>query len=290
MPCKCPQGGRGEPDIRLVDVLRLSDEGRGVSGTLYAGSPLTIDPGGVVDEGTDQKLYYFSVQDKDADALTFACVAQSLEHAKRKAMFCEHRELLLLEVRPLAGIELPEVARALALANPLVGKDWLPLVDLMAANLSLHRAGHTWVVDVFDHRDPLSESNPYAQAVLDPDGSWRLEVGPTSLLLESSEDNGGLAELLEWSPPLDSWMPNYFRVVPPGYSIEYVAATAIQALTVLFGVTTRDGFSLSRPSPKDVAGIESIDPGPDYELSFPVFGLTGLHQVRIPRLVERDEG
>ena len=242
-----------------------------------------------MEEGPEHKLYYFSVQDKDADVRTFACVAQSLEHAQRKATFCGHSELLLLEVRPLEGIEVPEIARGLALANPLVGKDWLPLVDLMAANLSLHRAGRTWVVDVFDHRDPLGEHSPYAQAVLDPDGSWRLEVGPTSLLLTAGEDNGELAELLEWSPPLDSSMPNYFRVVPPGYSIEYVAATTIQALTVLFGVTTRDGFSLSKPRPQDVPGIESIDPGPDYQLSFPVFGLTGLHQVRIPRLADENE-
>jgi hypothetical protein len=243
---------------------------------------------GVVSEEPEQQLYYFSVQDKGAEVLTFSCVARSLEHARRKGMFCEHREMLLLEVRPLEGFEVPAVARELAMANPLVGKDWLPLVDLMAKNLSLHRVGRTWGMDVFDHRDPLSSDSPYAQAILDPDGSWRLEVGPTSLLRKIDEQNGELAELMEWLPPLDSSMPNYFRVIPPGYSVEYVAATAIQALTVLFGVTTRDGFSLSKLSPDDVPGMESIDPGPDYVLSFPVFGITGLHQVRIPRLAEAD--
>jgi len=237
---------------------------------------------GAMEDNEEQKLYSFTVQDKGAEALTYACAAKSLEHAHRKARFCGHRELTLLEVRPLEGFELAEVARERALANPLVGKEWLPMVDFMAKNLELSRVGRNWVVDVFDHRDPLSNDNAYAQALLDPDGSWRFEVGPTSLLREYSDDNGELAELLGWSPPLDTSMPNYFRVVPPGYSVEFVAATAIQALTLLFGVTTRDAFSISRLTPQDVPGIVSIDPGPDYILSFPVFGLEGLHQVVIP--------
>lgn len=240
-------------------------------------------------EAPDRQLYYFSVQDKDAEVLTFSCVARSLEHAKYLAQFCDHKELLLLEVRPLEGFEVPQVAREIARENPLVGKDWLPLVDLMAKNLSLHRAGSTWGMDVFDHRDVLSKDSAYAQAILDPDGSWRLEVGPTFLLRQIDENNGELAELMEWLPPLDSSMPNYFRVIPPGYSVEYVAATAIQALTVLFGVTTHDGFSVSNPRPEDVPGMEPIDPAPGYIWSFQVFGLTGLHQVQIPPLADWED-
>lgn len=236
-----------------------------------------------MDKSTELQFYYFSVLGKDPDVHTYSCVAQSMDHAKRKAKFCGHTELLLLEVRGLEGFEVPEFARESAIANPLVGRDWLPLVDFMAGNLGLSRAGRTWIMNVFDHCDPLGSNHPYAQAVLEPDGTCRLEVGPTSLLREFSEGNGDIAELLGWSPPLDSHMPNYFQVVPPGYSIEYVAATAIQALTVLFGVTTQDGFSLSEHSPHLVSGIDPIDSGPDYVLSFPVFGLRGLHKVRIPR-------
>lgn len=236
-----------------------------------------------MDTSAQPQFYYFTVQGKDPEVHTYSCVAQSVEHARRKAKFCGHNELLLLEVRPLEGFEVPEFARESAIANPLVGEDWLPLVDFMAGNLSLHRVGRTWVMNVFDHREPLGSNHPYAQAVLDPDGTCRLEVGPTALLREFAEGNGEIAELLGWSPPLDSHMPNYFQVVPPGYSLEWVAATAIQALTVLFGVTTRDGFSLSKHSPHLVSGIDQIDPGPDYVFSFPVFGLRDLHEVQIPR-------
>jgi hypothetical protein len=65
-------------------------------------------------EEPDKQLYYFSVQDKDAEVLTFSCVARSLEHAKYLAQFCDHKELLLLEVRPLEGFEVPAVAREIA--------------------------------------------------------------------------------------------------------------------------------------------------------------------------------
>ena len=242
-----------------------------------------------MEKSAEPQFYYFTVQGKDPEVHTYSCVAQSAEHARRKAKFCGHNELLLLEVRPLEGFEVPDFARESAIANPLVGEDWLPLVDFMAGNLGLHRVGRTWVMNVFDHRDPLESNQPYAQAVLDPDGTCRLEVGPTPLLREFAEGNGDIAQLLGWSPPRDSHMPNYFQVVPAGYSIEWVAATAIQALTVLFGVTTQDGFSLSKHSPHPVSGIDPIDPGPDYVFSFPVFGISGLHKVRIPRLVDCSE-
>lgn len=233
-----------------------------------------------------QCLYSFTVQDKDADALSFGCLASSLEEAELAASRAGHREFLLLEVRPLEGAEIPEVGRRLAASNPLVGKDWLPLVDLMAKNFDLWKVGHSWIMDIFPHQDPLTRKSPYAQAILEAEGSVHAEVGPTPVLKKLAPDNEHLAEWLGWERPRDSGLPNFFRVFPPGTSVEFIAGTVIQALANLFGVSTQDGFSLHcRPSPiQTVAGVELLDPGPDIVLSQPAYGLEGLHQVRFASL------
>ena len=232
-------------------------------------------------DGIAQCLYSFTVQDKDAEALSFGCLASSLEEAELAASRAGHRELLLLEVRPLEGVEIPGVARRLAASNPLVGRDWLPLVDLMSKNLELSRVGHSWIMDIFPHDDPLTRKSPYAQALLEPEGSVHVEVGPTELLKDFAPNNDQLAEWLGWQRPLGSGLPNFFQVFPPGTSVEFIAGTVIEAVTTLFGVSTRDGFSLHyRSSPiQTVAGVQILDPGPEIVLSQPAYGLEGLHKV-----------
>lgn len=228
-----------------------------------------------------QSLYSFSVQDKDAEALTFGWVAASPDEAKSAALRAGHREVLLLEVRPLKGVEIPQVGRQKAASNPLVGKDWLPLVELMARNLHLKKVGDAWILDVFSHDEPLAKGSPYAQGILEPDGSVHVEVGPTQSLRSFAPDNEDLAVFLGWERPLDTGLPNFFRTFSPGTSVEYVGATVIQALTSLFGFSTKDGFSLHHRLSQIhvVDGVEPLDPGPDIVMTRPAFGLTGLHRV-----------
>ena len=233
---------------------------------------------------TDQRpqaLYSFTVQDKDAEALTFGCLASSLDQAKGLAARAGHRETLLLEIRPLEGVEIPEVARLLASSNPLVGADWLPLVDFMAGNLRLTEVGHAWILDIVPHKNPLAQNSPYAQALLEPDGNIHVEIGPTQALSTYALDNEELADWLGWKRPLDAGLPNFFRAFPPGTSVEFIAGTVIQALTTLFGFSTHDGFSAHHrfSQIKPVVGVERIDPGPDVTLLQPAFGLAGLHRV-----------
>ena len=88
-------------------------------------------------ETPNQALCSLAVQDKDPEALTFGLTAASLHEAKRVAARAGHREIRLLEVRPLEGAEIHEVGRRLAEENLLVGKDWLPLVDLFQPTFGL---------------------------------------------------------------------------------------------------------------------------------------------------------
>ena len=231
------------------------------------------------------QVYSFTVQDKDAEALTYGCVAQSLEHAKKLASLAGLRELTLLEVRGPEGVELATIARAKAREDPFIGSEWLPLIDFMGRNLSLFRPERCWIMDIFQHADPLSSEGPYAQALLTPDGSLHVEIGPTPELLELSADNSELAELLGWKKPIDGGMPNFFRFFDPGCSGEYVAATVVQTLSVLFQVSLKDGFCFRHPS-GDFApppGLERLEPH-GFQFYFPVFGIAAHHDLRFPAI------
>jgi len=231
------------------------------------------------------KLYYFSIQNPKAEAATYSCTANSVEQAFRSASFVGYKDALLLEQRELQGYELPSVGRAAVAANPLVGEEWLPLVDMMALHLELQIINRYWIMNVFPHEEPFARDCPYVQTMLLPEGDLYLECGPTNFLRERDESGAELAEWLGWSPPLDEKSPNYSVKFPPGTCTEYVAGAAIQALTVLFGVSTKDGFSLSRGfrSIDDVVpGIEELDPQEEYVLVQKVFGLTGKQTVQFP--------
>ena len=231
------------------------------------------------------QLYSFTVHDPEAEAATYGCIAPSLEQARRSAAFIGYKEVIFLEARDLEGMEISGRARESAATNPLVGGEWLPLLDLMARHFRLHIPGRTWVMDVFPHEAPFERGSPYVQAVMLPEGVTHLEIGPTTLLEEKDETHAEFLHFLGWSPPLDDRSPNYSVSFTPGISVEYIAATALQALIVLFGVSTKDGFSLSGVGgavKEAVPGIESLDPQEEYKLVAPVFGLTSLHDVKFP--------
>lgn len=199
------------------------------------------------------------------------------------AAFIGYKNIIFLEARDLEGMEISGHARESAATNPLVGGEWLPLLDLMARHFRLHKPGRTWVMDVFPHEAPFERGSPYVQAMMLPEGVTHLEIGPTTLLEEKDETHAEFLHFLGWSPPLDDRSPNYSVSFTPGISVEYIAATALQALIVLFGVSTKDGFSLSGVGgavKEAVPGIESLDPQEEYKLVAPVFGLTSMHLVR----------
>jgi hypothetical protein len=236
-------------------------------------------------EQQNLQLYSFSVHDPGSEAATYGCVASSLDQARRMAAFIGYKNVILLEARHLEGMEIPRLARERAASNPLVGGEWLPLLDLMAEHLTIHKPGRTWVMNVFPHDEPFEADSPYVQALMLPEGVTHLEIGPTAVLEDNNELPGEFLEFLGWSPPLDSRSPNFSVAFPPGMSVEFITATALQALIVLFGVSTKDGFSLSgtRGAVTEVIpGIESLDPQEEYKLVEPVFGLSALHDVKFP--------
>jgi len=192
------------------------------------------------------QYFYFSVHDPDPAARSYGCVAESLDIALRKARWGGFQSTLLLEARPLAGIELAAVGRQHAEHNPLIGAEWLPLVDLIAANMNLRKPEIPWVLELARPDNPIDPDAPFAQARRELDGRIHAEVGPTYRVEEEGSQNGEILQMLGWSPPEHSDLPNFLMDFEPAISAEYIAGTLIQALTTVFGMTPED-------SPLDLA-------------------------------------
>ena len=238
---------------------------------------------------TDElNYYYFTVLDPDPPARSFGCVASSLDIAQRMARWAGYCSVLLLEARALEGAERPTLGRKQAIENPLVGADWLPLVELIATNMSLDDVDSVWSLEVATASDPLARNCPYAQILRTPDGGFHLEIGPTELLKHGSADNEALAEMLGWAPPEHRDLPNYSKTLEPATSFEYIAGTVIQALVAVCGMSVEDGFFIREGFQKlsPVAGIDMVDPGDRLILCDQLFGLAGRHTITVDALCE----
>jgi hypothetical protein len=234
-------------------------------------------------EEKEEHYYYFAVQDSDPVARSFGCVARSLELAHRKVKWARYQSVLLLEARPLEGVELSSVGRKRVEENPLVGPEWMPLVDLIAATMNLYKVDKTWLLDVARPENPLDKNDPYAQVIRQPNGNFHAEVGPTALLREQAPEKEQLLPLLGWSPPEHRDLPNYYLQFEPATSNEYIAGSLIQALTAVFGMTPEDGFFMFAAKDKkmEIPGIEEIHSDEHVTLTEPLFGLSGRHQITI---------
>lgn len=231
----------------------------------------------------EEHYFYFTVQDSDPVARSFGCVATSLDLAYRKVRWARYESVLLLEARPLEGVELPAVGRKRVEDNPLVGPEWMPLVDLISANMNLYKVDKTWLMDVARPDNPLNRDTPYAQVMRQPNGHLHAEVGPTALLREQAPEKEELLPLLGWSPPEHKDLPNYYQQFEPATSVEYIAGSIIQALTTVFSMTPEVGFFIlaAQDMKIDIPGIEQIHSDERVTLTEPLFGLSGRHQITI---------
>ncbi len=220
---------RREPDIALLIA------------ELQRGGP-TPEPT-ADDSSAELSRYEFSVQDPEPEALTFACVAQSLEEAKERARKAGFTELLLLEVRPLRDEERNAFARQEIIENPFLGPEWLPLVEALADSVSELHVGEFWTLNVLHPLFELDASKaPYIQAMQEADGSLNAELGSPQLLALLDVHSLAMLELMGWTPPTEADPVNYRRRFEPGWNIRHVAYIALQTLAVGFGIDTKALF------------------------------------------------
>lgn len=239
----------------------------------------------------EKHYFYFTVQDSDPVARSFGCVATSLDLAHRKVRWARYESVLLLEARPLAGVELPAVGRKRVEENPLVSDEWMPLVDLIAATMNLYKVDKIWSMDVAWPDEPLNRDAPYAQVIRQPNGHLHAELGPTELLRVQAPEKEEILPLLGWSPPEHNDLPNYYQQFEPATSVEYIAGSIIQALTTVFGMTPEDGFFIlaAQDMKIEIPGIEQIHSDERVTLTVPLFGLTGRHQITIDSVYQAAE-
>ncbi len=195
------------------------------------------------DSAVEISRYEFSVLDPDPEALTFACVAASLEEAEGKARKAGFSSVLLLEVRPLQNEELSAYARREIIENPFLGPAWLPLVEALADSVSELRVGQFWALNVMHPLYQMDASEaPYIQAIQEADGSLVAELGSPQLLETLDGHALSMLELMGWEPPTIEDPINYRRIFEPGWNIRHVAYVALQTLVVGFGIDTRALF------------------------------------------------
>ncbi len=257
---------RREPEVAIL----IGDVGRGGAEFLAT-----------TDVAVEVSRYEFSVLDPEPEALTFACVAASLEEAEGKARKAGFSSVLLLEVRPLQNEELSAYARREIIENPFLGPAWLPLVEALADSVSELRVGQFWALNVMHPLYQMDASEaPYIQAIQEADGSLVAELGSPQLLETLDGHALSMLELMGWEPPTIEDPINYRRIFEPGWNIRHVAYVALQTLVVGFGIDTRalfvpdgeaaDGFD--KPRRLDRLSQE------DGRMGFgEAYGLKGLH-------------
>ena len=115
-----------------------------------------------------------------------------------------------------------------------VGATWSPLVSTLVALNNGLSEGQYWVMNT--HRFATSAASPYAQAILQDDGSIGVEVYPSQ----------SLAQLvaLGWFAP-DAGSPNSYRVYDKGWNAVTVANDVIHALVAAHDFTLDDLVSFS---------------------------------------------
>jgi hypothetical protein len=233
------------------------------------------------DSDLEVNRYEFSVLDPEPEALTFACVATSLEEAQRKALKAGFASVLLLEVRALQNEELSAYARREIIENPFLGPAWLPLVEALADSVSELRVGQFWALNVMH---PLYQMNaseaPYIQAMQEADGSLVAELGSPQLLETLDDHSLAMLELMGWQPPTDEDPINYRRIFEPGWNIRHVAYVALQTLVVGFGIDTRALFVPDGEAANGFDKPQRLDrlSQEDGRMGFgEAYGLKGLH-------------
>ena len=121
-----------------------------------------------------------------------------------------------------------------------LGEDWVPLVQVLAAMITLAPEHVTLQV----HTEFDCGCGPYVQTLQEDDGALHIEA-VSNEFLDPEIGPDAINTLLEmgWNPPDDDGLPNFHRLIPsedvaPGD----VAAFLVRTLRDVYLVTPRDRF------------------------------------------------
>lgn len=225
---------------------------------------------------TNSWLFRFYVDDGAGEQILLGCTAITLFQAEAAVAAAGYTSFTLFDQRPLEEHETVDAANTRLLANPFLGPEWMPLVDVIEhVTLSL-AVEKFWVLQTYGRHyafDP--HSSPYVQAMLIPDGSLHVEMcGRNTTASSLSEKQYSELEFLGWTSPVQDApdlpvdaipIPNSHRVFEPGWNARAVAEFFLTTLAMVFDITAEDFFNFGEPRQEQIhalALLERVDDGP----------------------------
>lgn len=216
-------------------------------------------------------LFTFRVNGEDAEVPRYGCTAPTLQVAIAKAAAAGHHDVTLEESRELTAAERSSAASRRIADDPLLGSEWLPLVDAIEHVTTLLETGRFWTLSTYSALagfDP--HRSPWAQAMLEADGSLHLETRPAP---ELDEQHYATLAFLDWTDPrLEGGAPVPWRILEPGWNGRRVAEVIIEALVVAGGVTATDFVNFGERVMENVdrlGVLKRVDDGPIFHLPDP---------------------
>lgn len=241
-----------------------------------------IYPTAVVETGSPIRAFEFQVDDDEV--AHFRCRATSADEARAAAARSGHEDALLMADEPIDRAEQTLTARAAALADPLLGPSWAPLIDALAVEIDGLAASQPRVVQTYGMKYRLDPRiSPYFQFLRQSDGTVLAEVtGMRNTGPASSEEWPDRLRLLGWrwsgdsiaaarTPMLreEATSPNptkRFGAHQSGYSI---VRSVLSLVTFSWEIDTADLFALvGHDEVFDAApGLERVNGGkPIFEI------------------------
>jgi hypothetical protein len=224
-------------------------------------------------------VYRLRVDDPDPDAVLFGCVATSESEARAIAARAGYRQVELFDVEPIPPSQDVATVRRRIAENPLLGPQWLPIVEVIAvATERIGQRGH-WQMNTYASAygfDPYR--SPFVQAMREADGGLHVEIGglPTADL---QPVRARLMEMLGWVDNASDesadeierrQLPLPHRLFEPGVRAESIAESVLQVLVLGYEFNETDLFSFGDSSHPPYAGIEGVEVVGDG----PIFGIT----------------
>jgi len=180
-----------------------------------------------------------------------------------------------LATQPTAIDEASAAATARILANPFLGEGWLPLVDAIDLAITYLTPAKFWTLDCYARTKGYNpNASPYAQVVLNADGSLRLEVsGRNTAENPITQKQNAELEFLGWMPPRPAAadqrsLPNPYRVLDAGWNGRRVAELILEALTIVYETTDADFFNFGDSLQESLLNLGTLR-----QIEGPIFGI-----------------
>lgn len=143
----------------------------------------------------------------------------------------------------------PTAVDAPEFLHPFVGPEWDDLVITLIGLTNGIRGGGFWRMDTLSAKFGFdATTSPYAQVVLQDDGTLQVEIRGLHSELDPSGKKLGELGLLGWEAPTAALSPNAHRLYPAGWNAATVAQDILEALTMAFELAVTDFFAFGRDS------------------------------------------